>query len=116
MQRVADKVDIPTVGLGSKVSFEFLVGLGLGITASGLVYLVTQLWRYHKARDRWSNKQVKQSVLELVGNTPMLKLATLSRVLGNEFFVALVSTSSRWRIKIPAGAIRTEQPNISWKT
>lgn len=90
MESVSESAKKPILSISSEFSSEFFLGLGIGIASSALAYFFTQLFFKSKANDEWSNKQVKKSVLELVGKTPMLKLQTLSKVLGNEIFVGSV--------------------------
>jgi hypothetical protein len=68
----------------------FLLGAGVGVLTASVAWYLLQR-RAQKAADSneraWSNKYVKQNLLELVGHTPILKLHSLSQALGCEIFV-----------------------------
>ena len=68
---------------------EFAAGLiaGAAIASACLVYLLGRPKR--AGEDRWSNKVIKQSVLEMIGFTPMVRLASLSRCLECEVYLKM---------------------------
>jgi hypothetical protein len=70
------------------LSRDFIVGLSVGLASSALAYLLNRwISRQHDSSDRWSNKVIKESVLEMIGHTPMLHLKSLSRALNNDIYV-----------------------------
>lgn|SRR3990167_6507398 len=81
--------------LGTGLSKDFWLGICAGVLSSALAYLLTRwfLSRFgvSDSDNLWSNKAIKRSVLELVGHTPILHLKTLSKVLGNDIYVKIVT-------------------------
>jgi|JFJP01.1.fsa_nt_gi hypothetical protein len=68
----------------------FLLGAGFGVVSASVAWYLLQRQRQRAADSNeraWSNKFVKQNMLELVGHTPIIRLNSLSQALGCEVFV-----------------------------
>ena len=59
-------------------------GIGIAVTTAANFYLNKLK---EKRNRKWSNKIVKESILELVGFTPVVKLNSLSKALGCLIYV-----------------------------
>ena len=59
-----------------------LIGLG-GISLMGILWLL----KCNKNEKKWSNKTPKNSMLDLIGNTPIIYLKTLSKILEVDIYV-----------------------------
>jgi len=99
------------------------VGVGAGIVASaGLIAFLGAKSIKSDSDKQWSNKEIKESVLELIGHTPMLRIASLSDALGVDIFLKLEnqnpgrSNKDRAAMHILQGIIKKHNLPVNKKT
>lgn len=63
-----------------------ILGLGIGAAAASGIWWILNKRKAEEER-LWNNKKIKKNILELVGHTPVIHLATLSKALGNDVYV-----------------------------
>lgn len=66
----------------------FLLGVACGVMGALAVFKWLNK-RHRLQEERWSNKTIKKNMLELIGYTPVVRLDSLSRALGNDVFIKL---------------------------